>query len=470
MRSPFDVRVPKPKREGEATLLYPFDPRIAWVAACHHRTSSRISWDLFSSEAVRLEPLFEELLPALQGGRPAADRRRRLRFSVDLGSAQDFEASPLQLRGVVKNALVEALAVARRDRRRGRGRARGRVRGAPSRNTREPPHGRRHRHRWRCPASSRRAGRRRSGAAARDHGGAADHAVAVGRAVGAAGGSDGRRRHDPDRSGGARGRRRDPASVAAAVSSACARLQGCRTRRPTCFPARFRGFLRSTSTRSASRRWSATCAPPASPVRAIENSIVIGQKDVRSLTPEVVTGLLPAVKDMAPGVFCFNPPYGVRIGREEGDEKLLELYATMGRVMGRFTGWRAACFVANPHFVEAFGHFPTMSKPATNAGVDRRLPRLSVLRAACRPTEELSRSAGSLLPSGHGSRRTRILHRKTRDTSGPLPVPEMPAHRRVLRSAGSADRRRSVRRPGRMRPTKRSLPNSGITCFASTTR
>ena len=33
-----------------------------------------------------------------------------LRISVDLGSAHDFEASPLQLRGVVKNALVDALA------------------------------------------------------------------------------------------------------------------------------------------------------------------------------------------------------------------------------------------------------------------------------------------------------------------------------------------------------------------------
>src|SRR5213596_1648251 len=109
MRSPFQVRVEKPKREGEATLLYPFDARIAWVAACHHRTASRISWDLFSSTAVRLEPLFEDLLPAL-----TADERlpeaAHLRFSVDLGSAHDFEASPLQLRGVVKNAIVEALS------------------------------------------------------------------------------------------------------------------------------------------------------------------------------------------------------------------------------------------------------------------------------------------------------------------------------------------------------------------------
>src|SRR5512141_1678645 len=89
MRSPFEVRVPKPRREGEATLLYPFDASIAWVAACHHRTSSRISWDLFSSTAVRLEPLSQELPPAPRSGArfPAA---RTWRFSVDLGAAHDF--------------------------------------------------------------------------------------------------------------------------------------------------------------------------------------------------------------------------------------------------------------------------------------------------------------------------------------------------------------------------------------------
>src|SRR5215217_7301998 len=100
MRSPFDVRLEKPKREGEATLLYPFDPRVAWVAACHHRTSSRISWDLCSSTTVRLEPLFDDLLPALMSdGR--LPERTHLRLSVEVGPSSDFEASPLQLRGVV---------------------------------------------------------------------------------------------------------------------------------------------------------------------------------------------------------------------------------------------------------------------------------------------------------------------------------------------------------------------------------
>ncbi|HEY8171581.1 MAG TPA: hypothetical protein VIH21_00715, partial [Dehalococcoidia bacterium] len=109
MRSPFGVRLEKPKREGESTLLYPFEACIAWVAACHHRTSSRISWDLCSSTAVRLEPLFDDLMPAL-----SSDDRlpggASLRFSVEVGPSIDFEASPLQLRGVVKNAIVETLA------------------------------------------------------------------------------------------------------------------------------------------------------------------------------------------------------------------------------------------------------------------------------------------------------------------------------------------------------------------------
>jgi 23S rRNA G2445 N2-methylase RlmL len=77
--------------------------------------------------------------------------------------------------------------------------------------------------------------------------------------------------------------------------------------------------------------------------------------------------MLPKSATMRPGVFCFNPPYGVRIGGEAGERRLLELYAAMGRTLAQFRGWRAACFVANRGFVEAFGHHPTMTKPATNA-------------------------------------------------------------------------------------------------------
>jgi hypothetical protein len=103
MRSPFDVRADKAKREGEATLLYPFDARVAWVAGCHHRTSSRISWDLCSSPAVRLSRL-RRSRATLVGRAPS--RSSAPAYFAEVGPCSDFEASPLQLRGVVKNAVV----------------------------------------------------------------------------------------------------------------------------------------------------------------------------------------------------------------------------------------------------------------------------------------------------------------------------------------------------------------------------
>jgi putative N6-adenine-specific DNA methylase len=365
MRSPFDVRVPKPRREGEATLLYPFDARTAWVAACHHRTSSRVSWDLFSSPSVRLEPLFAELLPALtaEDRLPAA---KRLRFSVDLGSAQDFAASPLQLRGVVKNAIVEALAsrgvtadvdadapdvvfVARRA-------------GTPEQRRTvvgiDIGLGARHRRGARVAAGP--APLRETMAAqlimlsrwdARSEplvdpmaGGGTIPIEAAGLAVGAA--------------------IRQPPQLPFRHLPAFA---GLPNEAPDLFPGTVPRILALDidAERIPAMVGNLRAARLTGP--SFENSIVIGQRDIRALTPALITTLLPAARDMQPGVFCFNPPYGVRIGGEAGEGKLVELYAAMGRALGRFRGWRAACFVANPRFVEAFGHSPAMTKPATNA-------------------------------------------------------------------------------------------------------
>jgi 23S rRNA G2445 N2-methylase RlmL len=51
-----------------------------------------------------------------------------------------------------------------------------------------------------------------------------------------------------------------------------------------------------------------------------DRSLVIAQHDVRGLTPDDIERLLPAACHMQPGVFCFNPPYGVRIGGAHGEE------------------------------------------------------------------------------------------------------------------------------------------------------
>ncbi|PHY11005.1 MAG: hypothetical protein CK533_07055 [Acidobacterium sp.] len=367
MRSPFDLRLAPPKREGEETLLYPFDARVAWVAACHHRTSSRISWDLCSSPAVRLEPLFADLLPTLSLDDRLADGRH-LRFSVELGSSSDFEASPLQLRGVVKNALVEALAsrgiasdvdgdtpdVVFVVRRAGTPDARRTVVGI------DVGGGARHRRGARVAGGL--APLRETLAAqlimlsrwdARTEplvdpmaGGATIPIEAAGLAVGAA--------------------IRHPADLALRHLAA---FKGLPTDTPDLFPGTVARLVALDADAELIPAMVGNLRAAGLTGPAYDQSIVIGQQDVRELTPDHIEHLLPAVRDMRPGVFCFNPPYGVRLGGEHGEEELLELYADMGRALGRFSGWRAACFVANPRFVYAFGHRATMTKPASNANL-----------------------------------------------------------------------------------------------------
>lgn len=365
MRSPFNIPLPKPKREGEATLLYPFDPRIAWVAACHLRTASRISWDLFSSGAVRLEPLFEELLPALK----ADDRlpsAAGLRFSVDLGSAQDFEASPLQLRGVVKNAVVEALA----------------ARGVTAEIDAETPE---------VVFVVRRAGTpdHRRTVVAIDIGLGARHRRGARVTAGPAplretmaaqlvmlSRWDARAELlvDPMAGGGTIPIEAAGLAVGAAIRKPrdlpwrhLAAFAGLPDEAPNLFPGTVPRILALDIDAERIPAMVGNLRAAGLTGTAHQGSIVIGQKDARELTPDYVADVIPAAHDLVTGVFCFNPPYGVRIGAEAGEDQLLDLYADMGRALGRFRGWRAACFVANPRFVYAFGHSPTMTKPATNA-------------------------------------------------------------------------------------------------------
>jgi 23S rRNA G2445 N2-methylase RlmL len=316
---------------------------------------------------VRLEPLFDDLLAALSsddrlpGGAP-------LRFSVEVGPSFDFEASPLQLRGVVKNAIVEALA----------------SRGLASEVDADSPD---------VVFVVRRAG---TPGAQRtvvgiDIGGGARHRRGARVASGPA----------PLRETMAaqlimlsRWDARteplvDPMAGGATIAIEAAGLAtGAAIRRPSDLPQRHLaaftdlphdapGLFPGTVPQIVALDADPDTIPAmVGNLRAAgltgspyEDSIVIGQRDVRGLTPDYIERRLPAVRDMRPGVFCFNPPYGVRIGGEHGEEKLHALYSDMGRALARFSGWRAACFVANPHFVAAFGHAPTMTKPASNANL-----------------------------------------------------------------------------------------------------
>ena len=51
------IRPPNPRKEGLGQLVYPFDRDLAWAAVTYLRTPTRVLWDIYRSEAPRLEPL-----------------------------------------------------------------------------------------------------------------------------------------------------------------------------------------------------------------------------------------------------------------------------------------------------------------------------------------------------------------------------------------------------------------------------
>src|SRR5437867_4166674 len=308
MRSPFDIRVEKPKREGEATLLYPFEARAAWVAACYHRTSSRITWDLCSSDAVRLEPLFADLVPVLSADDRLPDEN--LPFSVEVGSASDFEASPLQLRGVVKNALVEAFA----------------ARGVAAELDAESPD---------IVFVVRRAGipETRHTCVGIDIGGGARHRRGARVAAGPAplretmaaqivmlSRWDARSELlvDPMAGGGTIPIEAAGLAVGAAIRrppdlpfQPLAAVAGPPREAPHLFPGTVPHILALDIDAERIPAMVGNLRAAGLTGAGHERSIVIGQMDVRALTPDYVAATIPSADGMKTGVFCFNPPYGV---------------------------------------------------------------------------------------------------------------------------------------------------------------
>jgi 23S rRNA G2445 N2-methylase RlmL len=100
------TRPPPATRIDEQTLVYPFDRSLAELAVHYLRTPSRALWDLFHVDAERLEPLYDALHSAV-----AADDRPYLAgglsISVEVKNVDRFQAGPLQVRGTVKNAIID---------------------------------------------------------------------------------------------------------------------------------------------------------------------------------------------------------------------------------------------------------------------------------------------------------------------------------------------------------------------------
>ncbi len=101
-------RLPRPARPSPQTLVYPFDPELAWLAVRYSRCASRVLWDLVRAEAARLEPLYAAVVGHLSSA--PAWAAPGARFAVDVVRSDGFPAGPLQIRGAVKNALIDASA------------------------------------------------------------------------------------------------------------------------------------------------------------------------------------------------------------------------------------------------------------------------------------------------------------------------------------------------------------------------
>lgn len=363
-RSAFDVRVPKPARQGSAVLRYPFDPAVAWVAACYHRSASRIGWEFASSPAVRLEPLVADFVPLL-----AADDRlprgRSVRFSVEVREVADFEAGPLQVRGAVKSAIEEAL----------------RKRGGDGVVDTEAPE---------FKFLVRRVGRddERRTLLVLDLGGGPRHLRGQRVAQGPA----------PLRETLASQLIQlarwmphaeplvDPMAGSGTIAVEAALLaRGFAVRKPGDLPSlrlpAFAGFpenapplypdtrpfILSSDIDEQCVAWMIGNLRAAGLTgRAAEASIVVRSMDVTTLTPALIAEILPGAPNER-GLFAINPPYGERMQAGEGG--VLPLYRDLGRTLKRFDGWRAAVIMANEDFVQAFNARPSMAKPTITSGM-----------------------------------------------------------------------------------------------------
>jgi len=315
-----DVRLPTPRKSGTGTLSYPFDAEVARVAVTYHRTCSRVSRDLMSSEAARLEPLYDELVAALPPpGDWYADGQS---LSVRVSAVGQFPAGERQIVGTVKNALIEGAlrhgATLRLDPE------------APDLNIAVRMHGDAIRVGLDLGGAMHRRGYRARGGTAplRENLAAALVMLA---------------RHDS---------RREPlvdlmAGSGTIAIEAALMARGAPVQVRTDAPDLFAGTEAIVVANELDHKLADVARHNA---RAAGADIRVECGDFRDLTPAD----LPA----GPGLFLCNPPYGERLAGE-----VVEIYEDLRDWLRQFPGWRAGFLVANREFEDVMGLRPKVKKP-----------------------------------------------------------------------------------------------------------
>jgi 23S rRNA G2445 N2-methylase RlmL len=352
-RRALGIRPPVPRKEGLGQLVMPFDRDLAWAAVTYLRTPTRVVWDVYRSQATRLEPLYDELV-----GDATNDPRALFRdgdgLSVEARHVEAFAASDRQIVGTVKNALIDAAG------RRGLGLHVDPVRPAT---------------RWVARLDDR-----------------GELVVSI------------------DLGGGSlsqRGWRRDAGEAPLREHLAAVLLMLCRFDPrtdtlvdPMCgsgtIPIEAILAARSVPrpTPGLAALGISRPAPPLFPDAAplvigcdhdlgvlaaardngraagVAEQVVWQRGDVTRLDPAVITDIARERGRPPPatGLLLSNPPYGERLD----DVDVVELYAAIAETCRRFRGWRAGFLVGSPDFERAFLRVlgrPRIKKPLANANL-----------------------------------------------------------------------------------------------------
>lgn len=355
-------RPPEPRKAGTGTLVYPFDPGLAVVAASYLRTATRALRDLYASPARRLEPLYDDLVAAVAG-----DQRGWIRdgeaISIEAGNLGPFAAGARQVVGTVKNAILDGMA-----------RQNLRVRVDP-----EHPdvrlHARLDDDETVVVSLDLVAGRDRHSMSQRgwrvEHGAAPlrEHLAAVLLMLG---------RFDPRQDVLV-----DPMCGAGTIPIEAALMARGEPLLP--LPRRPAAAMRpplEADARDLGQPLFADSAPvivgndhdlevlvaaKGNAGRAgVTGQVVWRRGDLTGLTPDEIGAIAEERgKSAKTGLLLANPPYGERL--DDADLRLL--YGELAETCAKFRGWRAGFLVANEDFERVVGGRPSVKKPLSNGNI-----------------------------------------------------------------------------------------------------
>jgi len=348
--------LPKPKKAGSGAIVFSFDADLAQLALRYHRTCTRVLWDLYQSDAARLEPLYDELLADV-----GADDRQVFRngdgISVRARNVSAFAAGERQIVGAVKNAIIDGMA----------------SRGVDLSVQPQQPDvelvvrmrddiltvsvdlaGR---------SMSKRGYRRDAGEAPlREHMAAVLLMLA---------------RYNP----------RTDILLEPMAGSGTIAIEGALMARATPLWRDDTKLTAHSLPAFEGRSWDAeplfADAQPAVIANEIDGTVVTAMRrniaragvetdlavvegDFRELDVQRVAALARRRNpDLTRGLILSNPPFGRRLTPDD----LAGLYRDLGRFCAQFAGWRAGFLVANPDFESLFGQRPAVKKPLTNASL-----------------------------------------------------------------------------------------------------